>query len=78
MVQHCAFFYLIGFRQRIMLILFQNVHYNIQKLEELRWLRDFPINFIDHSSHVHFIHGYTNTCNIKHDETTSSTNFISI
>lgn len=44
--------------------------YNIQKPKELRWLRIFPINFIDHISHVHFIHKCGNTCNIiKHDET---------
>ena len=43
--------------------------YNIQKPKELRWIRIFPINVIDHIPHVHFIHKCENTCNINHDET---------
>lgn len=46
--------------------------YNIQKPEELRWFRIFPINFIDHVPYVHFIHDCKNTCNIEHDEANRS------
>jgi len=42
--------------------------YNIQKPEESRWFRIFPINFINHIPHVHFIHNCTNSCNVEHDE----------
>ncbi|CAG8770700.1 15517_t:CDS:1, partial [Dentiscutata heterogama] len=44
--------------------------YNIQEPEDSRWLRIFPINFVDHTPCVHFIHNCTNTCMTnKHDET---------
>ena len=46
--------------------------YNIQKPEELRWFRIFPINFVDHMPHVHFIYDCKKTCNTKHDENNRS------
>jgi len=46
--------------------------YNIQKPEESRWFRIFPINFIDHMPYVHFIHDCKSTCSSKHDETNRS------
>ena len=46
--------------------------YNIQKPEDSRWFRIFPIDFIDGIPSVHFIHNCTNTCNIEHDEANRS------
>jgi hypothetical protein len=46
--------------------------YNIQKPEDSRWFRIFPINVIDSISCVHFIHNCTNACNTEHDETNRS------
>ncbi|RGB40924.1 hypothetical protein C1646_752679 [Rhizophagus diaphanus] len=42
--------------------------YNIQKPEKSRWFQVFPITFVDHNSHVFFIHNCKDTCNNKHDE----------
>ena len=46
--------------------------YHIQKTEESRWFRIFPINFVDHMPHAHFVHDCKRTCNTKHDENNRS------
>ena len=46
--------------------------YNIQKPEDSRWFRIFPIDFIVSIPCVHFIHNCTNACNTEHDETNRS------
>ena len=46
--------------------------YNIQKPEESRWFRIFPIDFIDRIPYVHFIHNCTSNCNTRHDKANRS------
>ena len=42
--------------------------YNIQKPDESRWFRVFPITLVDHNPRVFFIHNCRDTCNTEHDE----------
>lgn len=37
--------------------------------EETQLLCIFPINYVNHTPQVHFVHACTNTCNDEHDET---------
>ena len=46
--------------------------YNIQRSDESRWFRIFPINYVDHMPSVHFIHDCKRTCDTKHDENNRS------
>ena len=43
-------------------------YYMLQKSEETRWRRVYPLTLVDHTSNTHFIHCCTMGCTNKHDE----------
>ena len=43
-------------------------YYKLQRPEEMRWRRVYPMAFVDHISNAHFVHCCSSSCTNKHDE----------
>ena len=43
-------------------------YYMLQRPEETRWRRVYPVTLVDHASNTHFVHCCTTSCTNKHDE----------